>query len=349
MTSRKITAIAAGLGDSFDLESTFGAKVFFESIGAGLVTVDRITLAHGDFNFLYLFNTSLVKLSKIPTFCLLVGTNLRLESPLLNLRLSKLVATHNSPVYRLGSASTYIAFKTKYLSSNFAALFQIAEFTHPFCKNFYLPTFSSLPLILVGQAAVSKLGESITVSATVEFISRIRKIASNANFFTLSHLEFNSFSVLNTYSSRIHALDAGLNTSFSKTFYGNTLNAARGSKYRTGTLIFYSLGFDHISFKDMVNARVAAAENLWVVYQGTHGNGVAASAHLILPIFSYVESAMFYRNLLGDVKKSKVAVAYNYSLKTNLDIFRLLLEGVVTASPLFRFSTLNFMLSTTFN
>ena len=233
---------------------------------------------------------------------------MRLESPLLNLRLSKLVAAYNSPVYRLGSAATYIAFKTKYLSSNFATLFQIAEFTHPFCKNFYLPTFSALPLILVGQSALSKLGESITVSATVEFLSRIRKITLNANFFTLCYLEFNSFSILNTYSSRIHALDAGLNTCFSKTFYGNTLNVARGGKYRVGTLIFYSLGFDHISFKDTLNAHVAAAENLWAVYQGTHGNGVAASAHLVLPIFSYVESAMFYRNLLGDVKKSKVAV-----------------------------------------
>ena len=50
---------------------------------------------------------------------------------------------------------------------------------------------------------------------------------------------------------------------------------------------------------------------------------------------------MFYRNLLGDVKKSKVAVSYNFSAKTNLEVFKMLLREV-NASSFFKFSGLNF-------
>lgn len=153
------------MGDIFDLESTFGAKTFFDSIGAGVSFAERILSANGDFSFLYLFNTSLIKLSKLPSFCLLIGANLRLESPLLNLRLSKLVTAYNAPVYRLGSAATYVACKTRYLSNNTTAFFQIAEFKHPFCKNFYLPSFGTFPLILIGQSVINKFGESTIVSA----------------------------------------------------------------------------------------------------------------------------------------------------------------------------------------
>lgn len=85
-----------------------------------------------------------------------------------------------------------------------------------------------------------------------------------------------------------------------------------------------------------------------MVYQGSHGGGVASAAHLVLPVLTYVESAMFYKNLLGNVKRSAVAVSYNLLAKTNVDVFRMLLT-VFNRQVLFGFSTLNFYLSVSFN
>lgn len=85
-----------------------------------------------------------------------------------------------------------------------------------------------------------------------------------------------------------------------------------------------------------------------MVYQGSHGGGIASAAHLVLPVLTYVESAMFYKNLLGNVKRSAVAVSYNFLAKTNVDVFRTLLN-VFNQQVLFGFSALNFHLSVSFN
>lgn len=77
------------------------------------------------------------------------------------------------------------------------------------------------------------------------------------------------------------------------------------------------------------------------MYQGTHGHGVASSAQLVLPIFTYVESTAIYKNLLGHVKKSNIAVSYNFGAKTNIEILKLLLAEIGT-QRLFKFSSLNF-------
>lgn len=63
----------------------------------------------------------------------------------------------------------------------------------------------------------------------------------------------------------------------------------------------------------------------WLVYQGSHGSGIASSAQLILPTSTYVERTVFYRNLFGVVQKSLPAVTYSSVPRTDLEIFQLLL------------------------
>jgi membrane-associated HD superfamily phosphohydrolase len=139
-----------------------------------------------------------------------------------------------------------------------ATFFQIAEFKHPFCKNFYLPAFSSFPLVLIGQSAVTKFGESSMVSLALDFLLRIASISQSVNFHLLRAFDFSLFSILNTYSARIHALEAGFQSNLSKTFTTNSLDLKVRTKYVAGTTIFYSLGFDHLAFKDMISASSAS-------------------------------------------------------------------------------------------
>jgi len=86
--------------------------MLFEQLGAAAVLGFESTAQVSDFTFLYLFNTSVIKLAKLPTFCLLVGVNLRLDAPVLNLRLSALVNQFDVPVYRIGGVPSFFAFKT---------------------------------------------------------------------------------------------------------------------------------------------------------------------------------------------------------------------------------------------
>lgn len=248
LTSPSIGLFVAGLGETLDLEASISAKNFFDSIGASVVLAERVAQANVDFNFLYLFNTSLVKLSKLPSFCLLVGVNLRLEAPLLNLRLSKLVSSYSTPVYRIGSSATYLSFKSKYLANSLNSFFQLVEFKHPFCKNFYLTHFGTFPFILLGQSLITKFGESAVVSAVLDFLRQIMSNTSGAFAFSKFFL-FSTFGVLNTYSARIHAAEAGFGSNVSCVQSFRPFDFSTQKKYLNGFALFYSLGFDSIAVR----------------------------------------------------------------------------------------------------
>ncbi len=64
------------------------------------------------------------------------------------------------------------------------------------------------------------------------------------------------------------------------------------------------------------------------MYQGSHGNGLAFFADLILPTSTYVERTSFYKNLLGGVQKTSLAVSFDSSIRTDVVVFKYMLDGV---------------------
>lgn len=255
LTSTRFESVFAVLGDAFDLEATLAAKAFFGFMGVAVSAPERIHTLNADFNFLYLFNTSLVKLTKLPSFCLLIGTNPRLEAPILNLRLNKLVNTYGVPVYRIGGANTHLAFQVRHLSSNVADFFSVAEFKHAFCKNFYLPSFGAFPLLLVGQSALAKLGETSAISAILDFLAHVSSTSQLSIFASARFFEFSSFGVLNSYSSRLHLADSGFGgeiTKFEQFGLARTTLACPSEPQRNS--IFYSLGFDAEAMKGLLTS-----------------------------------------------------------------------------------------------
>lgn len=68
---------------------------------------------------------------------------------------------------------------------------------------------------------------------------------------------------------------------------------------------------------------------------------------MIFPSLTHVESATFYKNLIGSVSKTRVAVSYSFDAKSNLEIFKLYAERIFTFT--FNFTKLNFRFSTKFN
>jgi len=230
-----------------DFESMVSGAAFFNTLGAGNLMYDLSSnfQPNNDFNFLYLFNASLVKLSKLPTFCLLVGVTPRFEAPLLNLRLIKLVSDHGVQIYKIGSTSHYSFFPVRHLSSNLKTFFDVCEFRHLFCKNFYLFKFLINPFILIGQSMMLKFYSSRgLMEALLGFTNRLvglQKFNLTRKFLVS---EFLMFGFLSTYSGRLHALDMGVARGILNFFSVNPLNVCRFNRYFLGSSVFYSIGHD---------------------------------------------------------------------------------------------------------
>lgn len=347
LLSSHVPALLVGFGEGLDLGASIVAKFFFDALGASIFVANLSVQLSCDFTFLYLFNTSLNKLSKLPSFCLLVGLNPRLEAPLLNFRLNRLVSTHKTPIYCVGAAATYLAYKNRYLANNIMCFFQIMEFKHNLCKNFYIGSFASLPLVLVGQTMLTKFGDLLLTTVVMEFLARLF-FATNLLVFDFSKLlNFNAFGVISTYSSWLHASDSGLYSGVRVRTNLNLLNTLIQPKYWGAGAVFYSLSADFAGLSDVL-FNTFSADLLWTVYQGAHGNGIARAAHLVLPVLTYVESTVLYKNLLGISNKSGVVVSYNFTAKTHTAVLKLMLN-VVNTQKLFGFTSLNFLLSVGFN
>lgn len=318
------------IGNLVDFESVFFTKFFFSLLGTSTfyVNMSPIGTYFADFSCYYLFNTSLKYLGSAPSFCLFLSTNPRYESPILNLKFSQLYNEHNTLFFAIASVANFTSYPVYLLSSTLSTFFTICEFKHEFCRLLFDFNFSLSPFILLGSSIILKGKADFFISTTVSFCKRIFNINRhkyayysflNINDPSLKHglTPFDCFGLLHLNSHTIHALDAGFVTGI-REFNNFVIPSAKN--------VIYSVGDDYSDF--LKNRRVDS----WLVYQGSHGNGLAEFANLIFPVSSYVERSSFYKNLFGTTRKSSLAIAYDLSLKTDVDVYRFLLSGVLTSS-----------------
>ncbi len=97
----------------------------------------------------YLSNVLPANLDKIDV-CLIIGLNIRLEAPLLNLRLRKNVLSNKLKIYILGPNSD-LTYPVIYLGNNTKYLIQIVEGRHPICK---VLSKASNPQIFIGTSTL---------------------------------------------------------------------------------------------------------------------------------------------------------------------------------------------------
>ena len=304
------------VGNSLDLESASGLQLFTNLLGGVSISSPLNSPVDSricDWNYLYLFNTSLTKLARLPSFCLIIGTNLRMESPIVNLRITQLTASRGVAVFKIGGSAAYSTYKTKLISNSTNSFYSICEFRHIFCKNFYVPSFGYKPFIVASSALLFSRGGSVFCYALVEFVrrlSRICLISLKTKLQTPS--EFSMFGFLHQYSTPIHLLSVGFCSRILKHdayVFANGLSAKK--------MFLYSLGFEG-SFDGSAEWSIAK----YFVYQGTHGSGLSLEADLIFPSTTYVEKSSIFQNNWGSISKTEIVVNYEFGAKTDLDIFR---------------------------
>lgn len=181
---------------------------------------------------------------------LLVGTNPRVEAPVLNARILSATRHNNLKVGLIGTASD-LTYDYLHLGTSVKTLLEIAEGRHPFCTRI---ANAKLPMILVGSETLQRPDGKAILNA-------LHTIAENSPVISEKN-GWNGFNILHKDAARVGALDVGVAS--------NVTVAEKKPKF------VFILGADNIRTSDI-------PADAFVVYLGTHGDEGAYFADLILP------------------------------------------------------------------
>lgn len=207
-----------------------------------------------DFRSQYLMNSHIVGVDDTDLL-LLVGTNPKMECPVLNARIRKAVQVNGLEVAVIGPANN-LSYNYHHLGSSTQTLKEIADGTHPFCERL---AKADLPMVLMGAETLARPdGKAIQ--------NLVKQIGENSNVVNEEEA-WNGINILHTDSSKVGALDLGISTKLT------TENKAK---------VVFILGADNFRHEDI-------PEDAYVIYMGTTGDEGVYYADLILPSASYLE------------------------------------------------------------
>ncbi len=284
-------------GDLQDAESMKAALDLFGGLGVKSLDCRQDGMALGDGpRESWLLNSTIQGLEDADVV-LLVGTNPRLEAPVLNARLRK---RWMAGTLRLGVIGEAVDLTYGYdlVGSGPAALTGLAKSKSPFLAAL---KDAKNPAIILGAGALSRADGTAVLQAA----------AGVAKAFGMT------WNVLHSAASRVGGLDLG----FVPGDGGKTAGelAAKG-----GADVLVLLGADEMDL---------SATDAFVVYVGTHGDAGAHRADVILPGAAYTEKNGLYVNTEGRVQMGFRAVFPKGEAKEDWSILRALSERLGAKLP----------------
>jgi len=258
------------LGDTVDLDTTVVFKDFLLSLNNNAIFKTNYQ-GVVDFRSDYLFNMPLNAIEQVD-LCLIIGSNVKLDSPVLNARLRKHFVQNNTLVVTIG-ATTSLTYNTYHLGNSLKILLQIIEGKHWFCNRLVK---TKMPLIIFGSGFLSD-------QVSVNFLKLIKdwlKLLSTVNL----NVKTCSLNLLPLNASFVGSLDIG---------FQQVLTIKSKSKTR----LIYALD----NLKPLYKKR----EGDFIIYQGHHGHNVLNKADIVLPGSMFHEKDGYYINLLGMTQKGR--------------------------------------------
>ncbi len=289
----KIGAIASDLAAA---EEMFALKDLFSRLGSANLDCrqkgDKLDPKLGRAS--YLFNTTIEGIEQADVI-LIIGSNPRIEAPVLNARIRKRWRRGGLKVGVVGPAAD-LTYPYEHLGTTPEHLAEVASIRHPFAAA--LGT-SLHPMVIVGEGAFAR-GDGLAILATA---ARIAMAACNGK-----PVNWNGFNVLHTAAARVAGLDLGF-------------VPAAGGRDLEGMLkadmeVVYLLGADEIEL-----GRLGGA---FTIYQGSHGDAGAMRADVILPGAAYTEKSVTYVNTEGRAQQTVKAAFAPGEAKEDWTIIRAL-------------------------
>jgi len=239
----------------------------------------------------YLFNASIAGIEEADAL-LLIGSNPRLEAPVLNARIRKRYLAGNFPIASIGEAVD-LTYKAEFIGAGADTLADLMAGKQSFAdtlKN------AENPMIIVGQGALTRDDGAAVLASAIELAEKTGA----------------SFNMLHTAAARVTGLDLGLVPG-----EGGFDVAAMQEAAQSGALenvILY--GADEIAGASLGEA--------FVVYIGSHGDRGAHRADVILPAAAYTEKQATYVNTEGRPQMTEQAATPPGEAREDWKIFRAL-------------------------
>jgi NADH-quinone oxidoreductase subunit G len=221
----------------------------------------------------YLFNSTIEGIEQADAI-LLVGTNPRLESAVLNGRIRKRWRQGGLSVGLVGQAAD-LTYGADHLGTGPVALVEIAEGKSAFSG---ILRQAQHPMVIVGMGAAAR-PDGAAVLALAARIARDAMAGKDAGW--------NAFNILHTAAARVGGLDLGFVPGKSGLDVAGMMAAAGDGRLD----VLYLLGADEMDMNNFGKS--------FVIYQGSHGDAGAHRADVILPGAAYTEKDATYVNLEG--------------------------------------------------
>jgi len=278
MDGSKIAAIA---GDLCDAESMAALKGLMDGLGSPNIDCrqDGAKLEAGTRTG-YVFNTTIAGIEDADA-CLIVGSNPRLEAPIINARLRKRAGAGGFKVGVVGE-NVDLTYRAEHLGAGPQTLKEIADGSHAFCE---ILKAAERPMLILGQGALARADGAAVMAAA-------RQIAGNTGMVSA---DWNGFNILHTAAARVAGLDLGLVPGEDGRDVAGILDGAAAGEIE----VVYLLGADELDTSKLANA--------FVIYQGHHGDAGAHAADVILPGAAYTEKDGTYANTEGRVQRGRRA------------------------------------------
>jgi len=287
----RIKAIAGKLSDA---ESIVALKDLMNGIGAGNTVAEGMEGVGADARSSYLFNSNIVGVEDADVV-LLIGSDPRVEAPVLNARLRRANVAGGTHVASIGPHGD-LTYPVEKLGESASTVEALAAGKHPFAATL---KEAENPLVIVG-AGLLRRGDRDAL------LKRIHKMCDDVGVVDPA-TGWNGFNVLHDAGGTVAALDLG--------FVPSTAAASDPDVASVPEFVF-SLAAEDFD----------APANAFVVYQGHHGDEGAAKASVVLPGAAYTEKYGTYVNTEGRAQRAMPAVAPQGRAREDWKILRALSE-----------------------
>ncbi len=251
----------------------------------------------------YLFNSSIEGIEQADAI-LIIGSNPRLEAPVLNARIRKRWRAAATRIALIG-ANVDLTYPYEYLGAGPDTLEQVVSGKHAFAsvlKN------AARPMVIAGQGAHAR-SDGLSV---LSLAARVLLTASAGK-----EAPWNGFNVLHAAAARVAGLDLGF-------------VPGKGGKDVAGIL---GSDMDFVYLLSADECDLSRLGSAFLVYQGSHGDRGAERADVILPGAAYTEKSATYVNTEGRAQQTVRAVYPPGSAKEDWKILRELSQRAGNTLP----------------
>ena len=267
----KPARIGALAGQLAAVEDMFALKSLMDSLGVSNIDArfpgSPLHPKHGRAS--YVFNSTIAGIEDADAI-IIIGSNPRLESPVLNARIRKRYVRGDVFIGVVGEQAD-LTYPYEYLGAG----------PDSFAKSVEKAlTGKQKPIFVIGQGALNRADGVAVLSMVAEAARKLGVVKDG----------WNGFNVLHTEAALVGALDLG--------FVPGEGGLDTAAMLKSGALdVLFLLGVDE----------VVVPEGAFVVYQGTHGDAGAHRADVILPGAAFTEKSGLYVNTEGRVQMTNRA------------------------------------------